>query len=288
MSNIGLIFIVYNSYDDLDLLLESQSIIDIECFNIIVVDNTDVALRDTGRLERWSPYRNIHICYSGINEGYFGGARVALREHPELFDDADFVVISNVDLEFSFKDLILSLSNVEIRQSDVGVFAPTLVSESGLPVRQLHYYSRPSSRHYVRLSKIYGIYNLAVIHRIFFDLKRKIFPSRSSDEDRDLIFAPHGAMMIFTKRYMKETASFRHPAFLFCEEIFVGYQCAIANLSCRRLRDVTYSHRNHGSIGAIPSRKIVLFLLEAHLAATPMLATLERMESQALLKSTSR
>ncbi|KQN74787.1 hypothetical protein [Devosia sp. Leaf64] len=269
---LAIIYVLYRSYDVLEKMLLDQdwktiSNLDIDIF---VVDNTTGSEKRIDYADHCKLNYGVNVLDPQDNLGYFGAPRWALKKisNPE---DYDYVVVSNVDLTYSIVDMFKSLQSKNANESkDVGMYAPCLVDDRGQMTRQLHYYSKPSRKKYEFLSKVYSNYGTALIHRLAADVKRRI-RRESSPNLQPFLFAPHGALMIFTKRYVQIPGSFDHPAFLFCEEVFAGAKCEAAGLRCELAPDIAYQHDNHGSMGKIPSRAIVEYLRQAHLAAAQWL-----------------
>jgi hypothetical protein len=269
--NVRYIFILYNSYEDFDRFLREQgSKLPVLSTEIYLVDNSEN--RRTDFTDRWHDDFGIEIIVPDRNAGYFGGAQAAVDSNRQAFMATDYTVVANVDLSFSLFDFTRVLGEISLA-SEIGVLAPCLITSDGAYSRQNHYFTKPTARSYRRLAAIYSNYYLAITHRILADIK-KAFRKRTTMEPQKLegvIYAPHGAMMVFTRQYINNTDIFSHPAFLFCEEIFVGHQCEVNNLRCVIEKRLRYTHSNHGSIGAIPSRKIVSFLRDAHRITAPLL-----------------
>ena len=267
---VAIIFVVYREYARLDSLLERQAAP--PGLHLVVVDNTE---EDAFRPDLHSKWRSmgVSVLRPETNLGYAGAGQHAVDSLPEL-RSAAWVVLANSDLQFDFGDLWSRLASRSLPE-DLGVLAPRLVTTTGGELAQRHYVEAPSAARFLRLGRIYSQYYLAVLHRTLSDLTRGARTRGSRLDDSTQIFAPHGALMIFTRRYVSETAFLRFPTFLFCEEVFVGLECSKANLRCHYDASIVYSHAGHGSIGRIPSRRVVTFLRDSHLAAASALQASE-------------
>ncbi|MEH3067207.1 MAG: hypothetical protein PGN15_03815 [Aeromicrobium erythreum] len=253
---------IFRNYDGLDLLFRNnrpQSRI-----SVLIVDNTEPELARADYLDRWSERPDVDVAGSGINHGYSGAADFALKTN-ENAAKADFVILANTDLLFDFSELLSGIDELS-RTHDVatvGSVAPQLVSADGESTRQLHYLKPPTAEELARTALVYRSYRLASIHRRLADAKRRL-RGGSAQQIPTRIFAPHGAMIVVTRAYLQKTRGFDFPQFLFCEEHFVGFECADAGLSCVYAENLKYSHVNHGSMGSKPSRLLVGYLREAH------------------------
>ncbi|WP_460273029.1 glycosyltransferase family protein [Celeribacter sp. ULVN23_4] len=267
----AIIFVLYHAYDAMKAFLATQSAEGPEGLRFIIVDNTPHAQTDHAALAAFETHPNVTtLIAEPENLGYAGAAHFAMRSLLGL-KDCDYIAISNTDLHYDAAELLAVLSALRTEHDGVGAIAPRLTHPDGAMKAQLHYVKAPSRAKYSRLVTIFSSYPLALTHRLGADLKRMLGFSRGVTEVPHAIFAPHGALMILTRAYFEKTTGFEHPAFLFCEEITVGANCRDAGLKVIYEPRLSYAHDNHGAMGAIPSRRIVRYLHEAHKAVLPRL-----------------
>lgn len=269
----AILFVLYKSYGALDRLFQNQNWNEIARLgvDIFVVDNTPIELKSLDYHSLWMEKFGVLTLDPNRNLGYFGAPRWAQNLIPD-FAAYDFFAISNVDLTYSIVSVANALQKrLETQNENVGMYAPCLVDGNGSPTRQLHYFKKPDRKKYEQLANIYSRYNIALLHRFMADIKRKFASSAPQGNLIGRIFAPHGALMIFTKSYLSLGTGFDHPVFLFCEEIFAGMKCERANLYCELAPEIAYQHENHGSMGKVASRQIVGYLRDAHIAAAKWL-----------------
>ncbi|WP_143738348.1 glycosyltransferase family 2 protein [Microbacterium esteraromaticum] len=265
-SSTAIVFVNYRDYSHLERFLRSQQI-NTAC-DIVVVDNTESDRRDHAALDRIASHDGVSVLFAA-NLGYLGAVRHAITRMPHLAK-VDFLIVSNTDLMFELGAVVdhLDLTKVHMRERHVGVIAPQLVSAEGHRTRQLHLIEPPTVRHLSRLGRMYESYFALSVHKQAGDLKRKLLAriGRGSAGilDGSSVFAPHGALMIFTAEYLQASGGFDFPCFLYAEEIFVGLQAERAGLRCVYDEGIRYSHRSHGSIGRWPSRSVALHLRDAH------------------------
>ncbi|GAA1758156.1 hypothetical protein GCM10009795_000650 [Nocardioides hankookensis] len=265
--DLAIILVNYGSYASLDRLLGEQTVP--PNVSIVVVDNTPHEETQLEYVERWRGKARVDVLIaSPENVGYMGGARYAVSRLPWL-QDARNVAVANTDLMFDMSEYAEFFRTYRPSER-VGVIAPRLVGASGAEVRQLHYLQSPTRHKYERLGRMYRRYPIAACHRLASDIKRNLRSSKPAKVP-GVLFAPHGAMMIFTRAYLDLEGAFEHPAFLFCEEAYVGATATAAGLTCIFEPSLKYSHENHGSMGWFPSRRIVGYLSEAHTRVAPLL-----------------
>lgn len=266
---LGIILVNYGEYDSLTRLIAHQQSVLSRDVKVVVVDNTEPDRRDDHYLDRLGEQAGLTVLRPG-NTGYLGAAQYARDAVPAL-RSSRFVAVCNTDILFSFNDAAVALRELrEVAEAGslapMGLIVPRLVDLQGAPVRQLHYSRPPSPPKYRALSRIYSVYPLAVVHRLASDFKRRLNArgEGSATTTDSAYWAPHGAMMVFSSEYFSATDGFKYPEFLFCEEIYVGLQNQRAGLRVQFCPRLTYSHSNHGSMGAVQSRRVLGYLRDSH------------------------
>ncbi|UWS81774.1 hypothetical protein N1037_21385 (plasmid) [Phaeobacter sp. G2] len=271
-TSLAIIFVLYNAYGAMRNFLTAQAAGAPEGLHLVIVDNTPHADIDHDALEEFSRHPGVTLLIAEPeNLGYAGAAHFAMQKLPALAE-SDYVAISNTDLLYDAAELLAGLNRLRGGHEGVGAIAPRLTHPSGEEKAQLHYVVAPSHRKYSQLVGIFSSYPLTVAHRLGADIKRFLGFSRGIQNVPREIFAPHGALMILTQAYFRKTRGFHHPAFLFCEEITIGAECRDAGLKAVYEHSLSYTHDNHGAMGAIPSRRIVRYLHDAHKAVLPRLS----------------
>ncbi len=265
------VFVLYRNYEDLLSFMERQSSV-ISHARLVVVDNTEsnqvdeVAVRTLHNDDRL-----IYLRSREGNVGYLGAANHALRTVPSA-REAQFLCVANTDLVFDVESFARTLTQPGRYDDAVGLIAPRLVGADGSPRRQLHYRHEPDPRQLRRIATIYSSYQVAVAYRLLADVKRRLLRRRRHAPMDEELFAPHGALMVFTRRFLTAVKELEMPTFLFCEEYFVGRQGQDLGLTCVFDPDLTYAHDAHGSMGHIPSRRVVEYMHESHAAAAARLS----------------
>lgn len=273
---IGVIFVLYHDYDSFETLLQSQEDLPPN-MHIVVVDNSEPEFVHPQRLENLKKDMHIEVISAPDNPGYFGAANRAMGLSSRL-RASKWVCVSNVDLAIDLASVYEVLQDFDVPTDlAIGALAPMVRDCSGAPMKQPHELRRPSEQNYRRLAAIYRWYWLAVAHRLLSDFSHAISSRQSSSglEPGQPLFAPHGAFMILSQRYLETTAAFGYSSFLFCEEIHVGLECLDAGLFCFYEPRISYRHSRHGSIGRIPSRRTITNLADAHRAMAARLGDAE-------------
>jgi hypothetical protein len=227
---------------------------------IFIVDNSSDENHDA--LKHWSQ-SSIHLLNPKTNLGYFGGAQFALDYMDALQTKFDWVIVANNDTELNIVEILGQLRSE--KKPNLAVIAPLIFSElsnksqnpflTNRPPRwRMHFYKWIFSNYCTCLT--YQLLGLAkALVRSKLDRESQAFPSK--------IYAAHGAFMIFHSAYFLAGGNFKHPAFLFGEEITVAEFCRIHKLDIVFDPNIQIKHEEHATIGRIPSRKIMNYIRES-------------------------
>lgn len=232
--------------------------------DIVVVDNSDgdicpklKAIADNNQY--------VYYLKSPENLGYFGGADFGYEWYRSHYREPDWVIVSNVDLTLPDTSLFDVLTNGDL--NGAGVLAPNI--KSSLSGKRLNpfFRQRPSAKRihfYARLSRSWLFFTAYLIVGL---LVKKISNISQWNEKRlnletdiecpEIIYAPHGSMIIFSKQYFKAGFNFSYKPFLFGEEIFVAEAARSNKLPVLYVRNINVIHHEHVSTGMIKSKKML-------------------------------
>jgi GT2 family glycosyltransferase len=237
--------------------------------SVILVDNSD---REKSccffeRVRATNP--EVDCVKSPENLGYFGGARLGLQSYLRKKPLPDWTIVANVDLEFQNSEFLSRLSNFPDFK-DVGAIAPMIWSVVNQVDWNPKIRSKPSSKRmhlYELLYSSYYVYNLYLLLFILKSLVRRFWNSLNSrlkNPNREMspqvIYAPHGACVILSKRYFQLGGDLDYPIFLYGEEFFVAE--TVRELGLRVIYDPTLRVRSfdHSATGRFPkSREIASY-----------------------------
>jgi len=245
----------------------------VEC---VLIDNST---RDSGnnffsKIRKISPL--VQTVKPEFNLGYFGGAKYGFEYYLKKNNEyPDWIIVSNVDLEFSDSNFFNVLSRLK-NLLDLGVIAPRIFSNLSMSDLNPKIVNRPSQL-YMKFLKIilsnyyaFTVYALlSYLKRFTMSYKEALIPSKKKiqiqDKNSDLkkIYAPHGSFIIFHKRYFQKGGSLDYPSFLFGEEIFVAETARKLDLKIiyyPKLRILDYEH---ASTGIIKSKRIVSYFKDS-------------------------
>jgi len=276
-SPIVVVAVTYESDDAaLKFVRNVSAVSENECVNIVIVDNTERddsrAFFDRLRIENPS----ILCAKPEANLGYFGGVNYGFQEYLKSGQGFEWVIVSNVDIEFKDEGFLARLREMEGLEG-LGVVAPSIWSNKSLHDQNPKLLDRPSKRKmgFYRLMyqnfitmNLYGL--LALVKNVLkYLLKNRLLPrlqgARKAHRTREAhvrpngwrsIYAPQGACMVFSRRFFDRGGSLDYPMFLFYEEIFVAETARRLGLSIIYNPGLRVFHEDHLSTGLFRSRKM--------------------------------
>ena len=244
---------------------------------IVLVDNTE---RDDSSalfqlVRRESP--NAMCMKAPSNLGYFGGARFGLSEYLNRAELPDWIIVSNVDIDFRNVGFLKGLQNLA-GLSDVGVVAPCIWSDiyardrnpkmvARMTRRQIHFYIWLYRHRYLAMAYVFVACQAKQLLRVFAHDKS---PSAGCEVEHEMrprpIYAAQGSCIIFTKEYFLRGGNLNHPSFLFHEEIFVAETARRLNLQVVYDPRIQVFHNDHVSTGRFYSSRMISYLYESSVA----------------------
>jgi len=260
---ITLISIIYNSpevaFEFIENVLQMSADYKVD---MVVVDNSDgdgdVRLRLLDKENE-----QVHYFKNNDNSGYFGGAKIGYEWYKKHHAEPDWVIVSNVDLTLPDPSLFEVLTNSNF--SSVGVLAPNIISSISGKRLNPFFRHKPTSKRihfYVILSKSWllftGYLMMGLIIKKILGFFEKLNECELGECDKDeVIYAPHGSMIVFSKRYFDAGFDFNYKPFLFGEEIFVAENARRANLPVLYIKDALVVHHEHVSTGLFKNKTML-------------------------------
>jgi GT2 family glycosyltransferase len=247
-----------------------------EDVTVILVDNTERDDPSEFVRQIGEGNANIKCMHAPRNLGYFGGANFALAQYLLSSQLPDWVIVCNVDIEFSDGQFFSALRELETTES-LGVVAPRIWSARWKRDLNPKISRRPSKARMNLYKVIFGNYFLQMAYEILSFLKNGLkasireglgsFRGRpkidTQTEDAASIYAPHGSCMIFNRRYFSAGGTFDYSVFLFGEEIFVAETAKGLGLAVSYCPWLQILDGEHASTGIIRSRKVAGYMKDA-------------------------
>lgn len=249
---------------------------------IVIVDNMPI----TSEVERVRSavqgLCNAELLESSENRGYFGAAQFALDHY--LANGRrlpDWVVVCNHDVVIDDREFFAKLLRED--SDAVGVIAPRIKNSPSDLDQNPFMRVRPGRLRWAQLRLVGSNYTVA----IFWDwlwrrksaLKSWFAAQRtkvSTDENakRESIYAPHGSLIIFSRRFFEAGGYLDKNLFLYGEEISVAEICRSLSLPVIYEPALRVIHNEHQSTGKTLSRftyecqrKAIQYLTSRYFAA---------------------
>lgn len=206
-----------------------------------------------------SEFANVELLASPQNEGYFGAARWALRRYLENHKLPDWVVVCNNDVVFDDPRFLSRLLQQD--HDAAGVIAPTIISgitgyDENPSIRR-----RPTWFRMWRYRLWLSNYYLMWFKQWLSPLVRKIRHSirartiASGNHNPNAIYAPSGALVIFSRRFFEAGGFIDDQAFLYAEEFRVAEMCRQLRMPVIHDPDLTVWHEGSQSTGRLLTRR---------------------------------
>lgn len=261
MSHVLFVAVSYKT-DELaiDFLRQFSSVLEAGHARVVIVDNSASSSLGGGVCPRVDKDVPGALCVApDSNLGYFGGAQYGL-DHVLAGDQTpEWVVISNVDLVFNPMQLVSALRELE-QDTTIGVVAPRIMLEK-YPVDLNPFMTRRPNDLRMRFQRsVFQWYWLYVIYSTIAELRKHIvhrFGRRQGKPQASgRVYAPHGAIMVFHRRFFSNGGSLSDASFLFGEEIFVAEECRRLGLAVVYRPEIAVTHISGASMSLVKSRQI--------------------------------
>lgn len=250
--------------------------------HLSIVDNSGTIKECDLETRVKAEYEEAQLYWPTQNLGYFGGANFGLARYLEHSSMPDWVIVANVDIEFS-DDFFGSLS--KLNPGSIGVAAPSIWSERYQSDRNPYMVCRPESRTMHSYKYIYRFRLSANFNIILGLLKsrlranvQQVLPGAwarwllpraygakhcsdtvSNGEDR-CIYAPHGSCMVLSRLYFLSGGTLAYPCFLYGEELFIAETARRLELKVVYIPNMKIHHSAHASTGLMKSRRVTQYL----------------------------
>jgi GT2 family glycosyltransferase len=231
-----------------DALLQSSAVTDLR---IVVADNTTRQDGDDFGTHLQKKSERVWWMPTPENLGYFGAARFGLARFLRDSPLPTWVMVSNVDLQFGDHGFWTALHAMRL-SDDVGVVAPAI--RSALTGREQNPYMpvRPSAMRMRWIQWATQTPERLARYEWGSRLKAQCAGWARAVVDQAggrLIYAPHGACLLFRGRYFEAGGNLDHPCFLFGEEVFVAEQARTLGMTIRYVPELKIIHHEHVTTG---------------------------------------
>lgn len=267
-----LICVNYNTYGELSKFLTQLSAQECANFNleVIVVDNSsrkEELVRSKFEVLPW-----ISWLEPESNLGYYGAISHAVDALDVLADCPDFLIASNVDIEFAGEDFFEKLTRIK---EDAQVLAPAIRGKRTGAELNPYLKTRPAASKVKWTRAIFRYYYISVAYQVAYHIKSSLKRGGGGLIGKNAvpIYAPHGSFVIFRQAFFQNGGSLRHPCFLYAEEIFVAEQVRRSGGVVRFCPELKLVHEEHASTGWIKSREMARYQYQALCWSAQILAS---------------
>jgi GT2 family glycosyltransferase len=225
------------------------------------VDNNSGDGSDSRIREAISRFGNVELLESSQNRGYFGGAKWALDQYLARHRPPDWIVVCNNDIVFddaAFLNRLLANDPIA-----GGVLAPAVVSRlTGLDANPMML-KRPGRLRMFRYRLLLSTYYVAWLAQWLAPSVRKMrnrLQGRPSTRriGTTQIYAPHGSIFIFSRKFFEAGGFIDDGPFLYAEEIRVAEMCLRLGLPVIHDPELRVWHEENQTTGRMLSRSIYL------------------------------
>lgn len=226
---------------------------------LLIVDNSEDKAECKELEQCYINEGNIKFIYSNTNLGYMPGGASAYNYVLSKGIEFDYFILSNNDIQFDSNDIIPTLERYQTSEPHTSLISPRLIS-SGSSINP-YLYSRPTKYKMMLWTFILSNYYFAKLFFSIISFKKKkenVKPSNSK------IYATHGSIFIFTRKFFLLGGRLDEIPFLYGEEIYVAEQIRCVGGNCDFVDSINVSHVGSATLGAEHNRFKHKCLNQAH------------------------
>lgn len=185
------------------------------------------------------------------NLGYLNGGNVGIRSIREQHEECpEWWIVANPDLRVSptFFQRLLRLSWTD----SVALLGPD-IRERRAWARNPFHPERPSARWVRSRVALFSSTLLAASYVTAAHLKRRLMAPPSVPKESKRIYAPHGSLMVFHRRFFDQGGTLEYEGFLYGEEIHVAEQIRQLGLDVLWAPSLCAYHRGRSAVAGVPA-----------------------------------
>lgn len=261
MKNVKICFVVlhYNTINDTEHFMTSVfENIDVENFQIVIVDNASP--NGTGKLlkEKYKNDRRIHVLLNSTNRGFAKGNNAGIAYAEKNFDP-DFIVMTNSDTYLIQKDFCQQIQK-EYDNSHFFVLGPQIITPKGIVLNQAQVrkpYDSKQIRQMMRSMKYHLIVNYCGIAKYSGAVGKLVSSRRKAntgtvnmDDRRENVYL-EGACLIFSRDYIHVYHGINPRTYMYFEEEILFYEMMRDRRKTVYNPSIKIFHNSHGSTNTI-------------------------------------
>jgi len=242
----------------LEFLKSASKLAEFDSCHFLIVDNNsdDGSVNSIRRASL--KFSNVTLLSSPQNGGYFGAANWALQRYLVNHDCPDWVIVCNNDIVFGDRRFLLRL--VETNPTNA-VIAPCIISgltrcDANPSIRH-----RPSRFRMWRYRFWLSNFYLAWFKQALSPYVRRSRMRNNSGSDtepfrRRPIYAPYGALVIFSRSFFDAGGFIDGGSFLYAEELRIAEMCRRLRLPIMHDPELRVWHKESQSTGRFLTRAV--------------------------------
>lgn len=231
---------------------------------IVVVDNASEPDQQDALRRSVGGRPGVDLLFSLQNVGYFAGLNLGLHRALALVPDADAYIVGNNDLEFP-ADFGTQVAHRADTIAARLVVAPNIVTVTGRP--QNPHAIRPLGRFRGLVLDGYAL-SFTLARLLTWVARHTQTVTRRKDVEQHhaegFIFMGLGACYILSRRFLDVVGELPAEVFLMHEEFFLSRRIAEEGETVYYIPEIVVRHHDHGSIGAVSSRRIWNYWRDSH------------------------
>jgi GT2 family glycosyltransferase len=226
--------------------------------NLLIVDNSSGDDSVDSIRQAASQFGNVEVLESEINRGYFGGVKWALDQYLARHTAPDWVLVCNNDIVFDDSRFLLRL--LEEDPAAAGVISPAVISRLTGHDANPSIMRRPNwlrmLRYRLWLSNYYAAWVTQWLSPFVRRARHKFLKwvTNARPASRNAIYAPHGSLLIFSRKFFEMGGRIDDGCFLYAEEFCVAEMCLHLALPVIHEPQLRVWHNEHQTTGRMLTR----------------------------------
>ena len=244
------VIVFYNNYDEVCRYINSVNEIAQDVVDILVVVNSDINHDVNNLKKKVDTLTNVMIIDYHKNIGYLNAFLDTIKTID--IEEYKYFILSNTDIEYQQKNFFQLLFKKEFLPN-IGCIAPSIYVPSSNSYSNPHYIDRVSKNHY---KKLLILFSRPLLARGY--LKLATIKSRwrkSVKQPSRYVYAPHGAFMIFSKKFVNQISGSRYGTLMYSEEAYIGELLLKNDMECYYWKEIEVVHLCSTVTGKINYKK---------------------------------
>lgn len=231
---------------------------------VIVVDNQSAPEHRNGLKQLAEQFSCVDLLLNEDNVGYFPGLNCGIHLMRQRYPDIKHFVIGNNDLVFPL-DFCAKVEAQLPLLATYPVVSPDIVTLDG-EHQNPHVIKSISKSREIVYDLYYSNYLIAQIILWAASFSKSLTDRSDERQYRHAqpIYQGHGSCYLLGPKFFQHFEDFWAPTFLMGEEYFLSKQLSDQGLQTFYSPDIQLTHCCHGSLSAVPSRKIWELSRNAH------------------------